>query len=300
MKDEILVTGCSGFVGEPLSKLLLDEGHLVEGVDIKNSGALDNYFIDVTDFQQVAPLKEKNYDYIIHLAAESSVKKTYEGSFYTIDNIMGTFNLLELAREIKSDFIYASSSAVYGEVEEYPTPEDHRLNPISNYGASKASGEMLCKSFSNLYDIDLTVLRLFNVYGSDGHGVISDFIEKLEKNPRMLEVLGNGKQERDFIYIDDCLQVFRDVIEGGITGIFNVGFGECHSIQEVAHEVIDAMGLDDVSIKYGESEKGWPGDVRKTHADMSKLGFGTPSTSLREGIKNVLKGRGGEINCSTF
>jgi len=148
-------------------------------------------------------------DVVFHFAANPEVRvSTTNPEIHFNENIVATFNLLEAMRKkgVK-ELVFASSSSVYGEPEEIPVDENAPIRPVSVYGASKAACEALIHAYSKLYGIKAVVLRYANVVGPRlRHGVVWDFINKLLKNPAELEILGDGKQVRSYIYIDDAIE----------------------------------------------------------------------------------------------
>lgn len=191
--------------------------------------------------------------------------------------------------------VFASSSSVYGEPDKIPVDEDAPMRPVSVYGASKAACENLIHAYYKLYGIKAAILRYANVIGPRlRHGVVWDFINKLRRSPRELEILGDGKQIRSFIHIDDA-------IEATITAwknnrgfeIYNVAAEDWIAIDEVADEVIRAMGLNDVAIVYKPvlHGVGWPGDVKKIALKIDKLkalGY-KPKYNSREAVNKTTR-----------
>jgi UDP-glucose 4-epimerase len=188
--------------------------------------------------------------------------------------------------------LFASSSTVYGEAE-LPTSEDYPLRPISNYGASKAAAEAYCSSYSSLYGLRTASLRYFNIYGPRSRkGVMFDLLEKLRRDRDRLEVLGTGKQEKDYLYIDDAVDATLLVAEKGRLGgeAYNVGSGVSYTVKELAMSLLEILGLGGrikVICKGGLS---WPGDVQRTRADISKLGkLGfSPKVELDRGMRTFV------------
>ncbi len=147
-------------------------------------------------------------DTVFHLAANPEVRiSVTEPKIHFDENVLATFNVLELSRKygVKT-VVYASSSTVYGDAKTIPTPEDHPIQPISVYGAAKAAGEIMCGTYARLYGINCVTLRYANIVGPRlRHGVIYDLLMKLKRNPSELEVLGDGTQEKSYLYITDTI-----------------------------------------------------------------------------------------------
>ncbi len=194
----ILVTGGCGFIGSHMVDMLVNKGFTVTVVDDLSAktdlryldchldGARANFHkISVQNYADLS-LLDTDFDCIFHLAAQPDVKISVRNPRYDFEtNVLGTFNILEYMREKNiTNLIFASSvGTVYGEPEIHPTPESYPLKPISNYGAAKAAAEMYCSSYSSLYELNITSLRLGNIYGPRStHGVIYDFYHKLQKN----------------------------------------------------------------------------------------------------------------------
>jgi UDP-glucose 4-epimerase len=201
-----------------------------------------------------------------------------------------------LRRKEVKEIVFASSSSVYGEPEEIPVGEDAPVKPVSVYGASKAACENLIHAYTKLYGIRAVVLRYANVVGPRlRHGVTWDFINKLLKNPTELEILGDGKQTRSYVYIDDA-------IEATITAwrktessyeVYNIASGDWITVDEVAEEVIKALSLNNVKKKYKPALHGigWPGDVKRIALKIDKIKkLGSkPAMNSREAVRTTAK-----------
>jgi UDP-glucose 4-epimerase len=289
----ILITGGLGFIGSSLATKLAEKGNKVTLIDnLFNKDSEKRLILAEKegiefikgDIRELPDLGE--IDLIYHLAAQISVGNSFKNPSLDADiNIRGTVNLLELARKNNCPFVFASSSTVYGSAET-PTPENHPLNPISPYGLSKMAAEYYTSLYSSQYSIPTTIFRIFNVYGPGGFkGVIPDFIGKLKSNSKKLEILGDGKQTKDYIYIDDVVDAFIKKPEG----LFNLGTGTQTSVLQLADTIIKTLELKNVKIETGHQN--WPGDVPVTQADISKLkktGW-TPKVGIEEGIKKTIE-----------
>jgi UDP-glucose 4-epimerase len=192
--------------------------------------------------------------------------------------------------------VFASSGGtVYGETDVIPTPETEPLAPISHYGASKAACEQYISSFSSLFNIEAISLRLGNIYGPPSNqGVMYDFFWKLKKDPTSLEILGDGKQVKSYLFIDDCIDAHIQSLKTTITGhmTFNIASIEGNTVNEVANSVVKSLGLTEVEYTYTGGERGWAGDVKKAVVDISKakkvLSW-KPVTSTELGIQKYIK-----------
>ena len=210
-------------------------------------------------------------------------------------NVLGTLNVLEAARKADARVVFASSCAVYGNPEKRPTAETHPTAPVSFYGLSKFVGENYCRFQQENYGSEVVMLRIFNVYGPNGHGVLPDFLNKLQKNPNKLEVLGTGRQGRDFVYVSDMVRVLllAATSPAAVGQIFNVGTGTTTSVTDLAKKIIVLLGLEGVEISF-TGGLAWEGDMDITQADISKavkyLKW-RPQVSLEEGLKELISSR---------
>jgi len=300
---EVVVTGGAGFIGSNLCRTLLEEGAKVTAFDNLSSGKID-FIKDLMDkglnfvqgdIRDPAALEKatKNSEVIFHLAAQTSVPFSMENPNEDCEiNVVGTLNVLEAARKADARVVFASSCAVYGNPEKRPTPETYPTNPIAFYGLSKLLGENCCRFHQETYDLEVVILRIFNVYGPNCHGVIYDFLDKLQKAPNKLEVLGTGRQSRDFVYISDMVNfLLKAATSPAAAGeVFNVGTGTTTSVSELAKMIIEILGLKDVDI-YFKGGQAWEGDMDITLADNSKAVNKLqwrPQVSLKEGLKKLI------------
>jgi len=305
----VLVTGGAGFIGSHLVDRLARDGYRVRVVDNLSSGRLENikHHLDAGSVElivgdlkdpQVALKAVEGVDVVFHFAANPEVRvSTTNPEIHFNENIVATFNLLEAMRKKNvKEFVFASSSSVYGEPEEIPVDENAPVNPVSVYGASKAACEALIHSYSKLYGIKAIVLRYANVVGPRlRHGVVWDFVNKLLKNPTELEILGDGKQVRSYIYIDDAVKA--TIIAWRKTEasyeVYNIASEDWITVDEVADKVIKATGLNNVKKTYKPvlHGVGWPGDVKKIALKIDKikkLGF-KPTMNSREAIRTTAR-----------
>lgn len=197
-----------------------------------------------------------------------------------------------------SKLVFASSSAVYGDAGVSPVTEDYGpLLPISLYGASKLGSEGLISAFCHLFSMKAWIFRFANVVGKRAtHGVIFDFINKLRRNNKELEILGDGTQEKPYIHVEDCVDGILYGFQHATSqiSVFNLS---CHSstkVRAIARMVVDEMGLPDVEFKYTGGKQGWPGDVPQVRFDtsrMQQLGWKPRFTSdeaVSQAIKDML------------
>jgi UDP-glucose 4-epimerase len=300
----ILVTGGCGFIGSHLVDALLSKNNKITVVDNLSAGSLENIdqkkviFIkgDICDLSLMKKLC-KDKDIIFHFAAQPDVRKSFTQIYEDLQvNVIGTINVLEAMRENNVKFIVFASSAgtIYGEAKISPVPEEYQLQPISHYGASKAACEVYLSSYSSLFGMDCVSLRYGNIFGPRStHGVIYDFFHKLKKNSKELEILGNGKQEKSYLYIDDCIKGSLLAAENSKKGFipYNISSNKTIKVIEIAKIVIEEMGLKNVKLKFTGGKRGWPGDVSKVFPDTRKiesLGF-RAEISIEEGIRRYVR-----------
>jgi len=301
----VLVTGGAGFIGSHIVDRLVEEGYWVRVVDNLSSGRLENLAQHRGDPRvevMVGDLKKpedalkavERVEVVFHFAANPEVRvSTTNPEVHFNENVVATFNLLEAMRRMGvKELVFASSSSVYGEPEEIPVGEDAPVRPVSVYGASKAACENLIHAYSKLYGIRAVVLRYANVVGPRlRHGVVWDFVNKLRRNPSELEILGDGKQVRSYVYVDDAVEAtmmaWREA--SAQFEVYNVGSEDWITVDEVADTVIDAMRLTNVKKVYKPvlHGVGWPGDVKRIALRIDRLkqlGF-APKLNSREAVK---------------
>jgi UDP-glucose 4-epimerase len=302
------VTGGAGFIGSHLCEALLERGTEVIAYDNLTAGKTENLGdlpadkgrLVRGDIRDPKALEETagNCKTIFHLAAQISVPFSMKNPKEDFDvNVYGTLNVLETARKRDARLIFASTAAVYGDAEETPTPEDCPAQPISFYGLSKRVAEEYCQFYKENYGMEVVILRIFNVYGLRGHGVIPDFLDKLRTTPHKLEILGTGEQSRDFIHVSDVVSAMvlcaeHENVDGQV---YNVGSGVATSVTAIAKMIIALSNLHGVTRLSFTGGQAWAGDAKLTHADISKLA-GTlswrPLVKLRDGIENLLSQEG--------
>lgn len=247
---KIIVTGGAGFIGSHLVELLVSKKHFPIIVDNLNSGRFSNVkkfvdsnqakFIkcDIRNIKKVLSLPK--VDAIIHLAAIASVVESIDDPIFVNDvNVNGTLNMLEFCRKQKIEkFVFTSSAAIYGDYEK-KIVENSPTVPTTVYGSTKLTGEQYCKIYSDLFGINITILRPFNIYGPRQNnayaGVISKFMDRLKENKSPI-LFGNGKQTRDFIHVDDVARAFYLALKYKKKkfDVFNLATGKSTSINELA------------------------------------------------------------------
>ena len=300
-----LVTGGAGFIGSHIVEYLVRHGWYVRVVDNLSSGHIENLehvkdspnleitIVDLKDQRTIHKIVE-DVEVVFHYAANPEVRvSTTHPRIHFNENVVATFNLLEAMRESNVKYlVFASSSSVYGEPDTILVPEDAPLKPVSVYGASKVACEALIHAYSELYGIKSVILRYANVIGPRiRHGVVYDFVQKLVREPRKLEILGDGTQIRSFIYIDDAITATMLALNKLTkqVEIYNVASEDWITIKQVADIVVEAMGLKNVTYIYKPvlHGVGWLGDVKRVTLDISKLkniGF-KPRYSSRDAVR---------------
>ena len=304
---KIIVTGGAGFIGSHLIDLLLKDGFHIINIDnfdpyydpaikwknINNHLTYDTYRlekIDVRDFESLQNVVPDDVDVIVHLAAKAGVRPSIADPLsYQEVNVAGTQNLLEIARKKSiKQFIFASSSSVYGKNPNVPWKEnDAVLQPISPYASTKVSGELLGHVYSHLYDIRFIALRFFTVYGSRQRPdlAIHKFVKLISKGQK-ITLYGDGTTRRDYTYIDDIVHGINNAIEYTASKyeIINLGNNKTISLSELVKELENSMGCKAVKNYIDEQ----PGDVTQTWADLTlsqeKLDY-RPVVSIKEGLE---------------
>jgi len=281
------VTGGAGFIGSHLVDMLLQEGYQVTAYDNLTEGRLENlsHLKDNPDFRFIkgdmrdAELLMKvlrGQDVVFHMAAQANIRKSLEDHYADLqNNLVGHINLLEamLKNEV-NDLVFASTSALYGEADVRPTPETYAPIQTSLYGASKLACEAYTEAYIQFSQLNFWAYRFSNVVGERcRRGVIWDFVHKLARNSRELEILGNGKQSKEYIYVQDCVEgIMTGYKKGkGRVNIFNLAVEDNKTVDEVADIVIREMKLEGVKRKYTGGERGWIGDNPIVHLDISRL-----------------------------
>ncbi len=320
MSDKVLVTGAAGFIGSHLTDLLLKLGYEVVGVDNLSAGRLENLdnALKYKSFKFVRSdillndnwiQESKGSSLIFHFAANPEVRHSVrEPMNHYEQNLTATMRLLEFAR--KNDvklFVFASSSTVYGDPERIPTPEDHPLRPISVYGATKASAEIMCQTYARLYGIKCLILRYANIIGPRlRHGVIYDFLLKLRNNREVLEILGDGTQRKSYLWVGDAVDATVRLADYALRDqgkifVYNVGNDDWTSVIDIAKTVVEVLGLRSVKFIFRPGTpdgRGWLGDVKLMLLDISKLKEDLrwkPSMSSLEAVKATARSLAEEL-----
>jgi nucleoside-diphosphate-sugar epimerase len=306
-----LVTGAAGFIGARTSQMLIEQGHTVVGVDnmndaydprikeyrLKKLQAMSGFeFVrdDISNreiLNRKSAITDRKFDGVINLAARAGVRFSVDNPWVFLEsNVTGTLNMLEVCRQFGcKKFILASTSSIYGENPEYPTPETASSSePLQPYAASKKGAEALAHSYHHLYDIDVTVVRYFTVYGPAGRPDLAIFrFVKWIIEGEPIRINGDGKQSRGFTYVDD-------IARGTIAALKPLGY---EVINLGGHEVITINGLvelvEELTGKKADVQYGPPNlaDMFMNQANVTKarelLGW-NPQVNLAQGIKNLI------------
>jgi UDP-glucose 4-epimerase len=296
------VTGAAGFIGSSLTDRLLAEGHEVIGFDNFSTGqeefletavGLDQFHLVRGDLLDPGSLAEAMHgvDFVFHLAANADVRFGTEHPRKDLEqNTIATANVLEAMRVHKVRRIaFSSTGLVYGEPRIFPTPEDAPF-PIqtSLYGASKSATEGLISAYCEGFGFQGYIFRFVSILGERyTHGHVFDFYQRLRENPNQLRVLGNGKQRKSYLYIQDCLDGVLMAVEKatGKINIFNLGTDEFCEVNDSIGWICAYMNLSP-QISYAGGDRGWVGDSPMIVLDcgrMREMGW-KPKLSIREGV----------------
>jgi len=255
---------------------------------------------DLLDIERL--VKEmRGHDSVWHMAANPDIRKGTESTMVDLEqNTIATFNVLECARrnDIES-IVFSSTSTVYGRAKTIPTPEDYGpLMPISLYGASKLACEGLVSAYAELYGIRGHIYRFANIIGHRStHGILFDLVQKLNRDPTTLEVLGDGKQRKSYLLVDECVDamVYGFKHSKDRVNYFNLGAEDQITVKRIVEILVEETKLKGVDIQYTGGESGWKGDVPRfllSTKKMAKLGWKAKHTSeqaVREAAKIVVK-----------
>jgi len=314
-RSKALVTGGAGFIGSHLVERLL-EGmtEVVVADNLSNSSGenleavkQDTSFIKIDtrsesffDF-----LEQESFDVIFHLAGNAYVPPSVRDPRYDLDlNFSPLFRILEFLKERQSDtaLIFTSSAAVYGNPLYLPIKEIHPTVPISPYGVGKLAGERYMAVFSELYGLRTASVRLFSIYGPrQEKQLVYDFMVKLRKTSGLLEVLGNGRQTRDLVYVKDVAGALCTVWENGkLAGeVYNIATGKENSTAEIAQAVTESMGFQPNITFTGKTRGGDPERWCGDNEQLAKIGF-KKFMPLREGLEETVRWFGSCFGATTL
>jgi len=300
----LVVTGGAGFVGSHLCERLVADNEVVAVDDFSNGerdwlpDGVEVVEGDLTDPDVAAAAITEDVDGVFHFAANKDAAAD-DIEQYRFNNRL-TETVLDRMDAVGVDKIaFTSSSTVYGEAPR-PTPEDYApLEPISIYGASKLGEESLLSVYANSHDFTAWVYRFANIVGPRLQlgAVIPDFVDKLEDDPESLTILGDGRQEKSYLHVDDCVDAMCHVVEHATDdfNVYNLGTRTTTSVTTIADIVSDEMGLDP-DYEYTGGDRGWVGDVPRMRLSIEKLsalGWGPEGSSddaVRRATRELLDG----------
>ncbi|HSL27907.1 MAG TPA: NAD-dependent epimerase/dehydratase family protein [Anaerolineales bacterium] len=304
-----LVTGAAGFIGARTAELLIREGHTVIGIDNMNDAydprmkeyrlarlqgmpAFKFHQLDISKKSVIDPFKHETFDGVINLAARAGVRYSVEDPWVFVEsNVLGTLNMLEICRQTGTKkFVFASTSSIYGAEPPYPTPESASSSePLQPYAASKKGAEAMCHAYHHLYDIDISVVRYFTVYGPAGRPDLAlfRFVQWISEG-LPVRVNGDGEQSRGFTYIDDIARGTILALKRVGYEVINLGGHEVITINDLIRLIEDVIGKK-ANVQYGPPN---PADMFTNWADVTKAGelLGwEPQYNMRAGVEKLVE-----------
>jgi UDP-glucose 4-epimerase len=303
--QRIVVTGGAGLVGSHLAGRLGGDNDVVVADDLSKGSrervpdGVEFVQADLTDAADVADVITADVDAVFHLAAYTDTNFAEPRRLFE-ENTEMTYNVLERMADVGVEHVaFTSSSTVYGEAPR-PTPEDFApLEPISVYGASKLADEGLLSTYAHTEDCTVWCFRFANIVGPNQRGnVIPDFIEKLLADPETLTILGDGRQEKSYLHVAECVDAICHVVEhaDGAMNTYNLGTRTTTSVTRIADIVADVMGLDP-DYEYTGGDRGWAGDVPRMRLSVEKVsGLGwDASESSDDAVRRAAEELHGEL-----
>lgn len=297
------VTGGAGFIGSHVVDRLIERGDEVIVYDNMSTG-IEDFIIqhfknpqfkfikgDILDLEKL--IKEmKGSDIVFHLAAHADIRSGFIDHKIDFEqNLLGTINVLEAMHKNNIKKIaFSSTSSVYGDATIIPTPENYPLLPTSLYGSSKAAAETYISTFCEYYDMTAYIFRFVSWVGERyTHGLVFDFLNKLEKDPTTLHILGDGTQRKSYLYVKDGVDAIFTIIEKAKEkiNIYNLGNDEIINVTDSAKVIIDEAKYKNVKFIYEGGDKGWIGDNKYVFLNTEKLqslGW-KASKNTREGLR---------------
>ena len=309
-----LVTGAAGFIGARTAELLIKDGHTVVGIDNMNDAydprmkdyrlrrlqempGFTFHKLDISNKSVIEPFKGDKIDGVIHLAARAGVRYSVEDPWVFVEsNVLGTLNMLEICRQTGTKkFVVASTSSIYGAEPPYPTPESASSSePLQPYAASKKGAEAMCHAYHHLYDIDISVVRYFTVYGPAGRPDLAlfRFVQWISEG-LPVRVNGDGRQSRGFTYIDDIARGTILALKPVGYEVINLGGHEVITINDLIRLIEEVIGRK-ANVQYGPPN---PADMFTNWADVTKAGelLGwEPQFNMRAGVEQLVEWYNGE------
>lgn len=299
---KVLVTGGAGFIGSHLVDRLVQEGHEVIIVDNLVTGKRRNinraarfYKLDIQSWRLERVFRNERPNVVMHLAAQMDVRKSVEDPMFDAQvNILGTLNVLQQAVKhgVRKVVFSSSGGAIYGEQEIYPAPESHVTRPLSPYGLSKLCGEQYLSYYQRSSGLQVVSLRYANVYGPrqdpEGEaGVVAIFIQKMLNNEQAV-INGNGRQTRDFVFVEDVVEANLAVMGQETQGTYNVGTGVETSVNDLFRILIQHTGSTCKEV-HGPAKKG---EQARSVIDNTRIRHELswePKADLTEGLKKTVE-----------
>lgn len=288
-----LITGGCGFIGSHMCELLLEQGHEVCVIDNLATGKLENlpqhknlriYLADINTIKTDNNIFD-DVDYIFHFAGIPSIRPSLENPIsYMETNVQGTVRILEAARKANvKKFVYAASSACYGEADIHPTPETAEIKLQHPYGLSKHLGEVATTHWGEVFNLPVISMRMFDVYGRRADSTVIGIFLRLREQGKPITVVGDGNQTRDFVHVTDVCRAYLMAAESDARGeIFNVGTGDSQTV----NRLVELLGGDKVYIpKRGNEPYTHCADISKIKA---QLGW-EPKVSFEEGVDDIVQ-----------
>lgn len=304
---KVLVTGGAGFIGSHVVDELIRQDHHVIVYDNFSTGfrqnlgqALNTTRLKIIegDILDLSRLKSAldGVSTVFHLAANADVRGGIVNTAIDVEqNTLGTHRVLEAMRaQSVREIIFTSSATVYGEPDRFPTPESQPLIQTSLYGASKLAAEAMIQAYGEYFGIRSYCFRFVSWIGERySHGVVRDFVQKLMRNPKELEILGDGKQRKSYLHVADGIRGIFSAMQNlkDLKNVLNLGHVEYMNVKDVANIICQEMGLKTVNYRFTGGARGWLGDSPFVLLDISKIretGF-QPEISIEEGVRRTVR-----------
>lgn len=286
---KILITGGAGFIGSTFADKALSKGHQVVVLDNLSTGRksflcqaesspLFKFILgDIRDYEPLEKiLQSEKPNLVVHFAANADVRFGLERTRRDLDyNTIGTWNIIESMRKSGcTNILFSSTGSVYGEPEEFPTSENCPF-PVqtSLYAASKVAGENLISAYCHGFGMNALVFRFVSILGPRyTHGHVFDFVKQLKANPKTLKILGDGKQNKSYLHVEDLMAGLFLAIDKNLQGfnVFNIGHDSSLVVDESAKTICKTMGIDS-KFEHSGGERGWVGDSPRIQLDTTKL-----------------------------